>query len=737
MYFDDEDGMKTEIKHIRRATILQFRNTSHNLFIVFLFVATLFSRSSMAIAQSASPDGTVIPSASEIIDTQGNVWTLSQGAVLKNNAYAGYTANVVKLAYVNGMIYHENSQGSWYCFTGTGTTQWAESTYSPFPISPNGMTIPANAYITDSQGNVWTLTSQTVLENSVPAGYTANVMLVAVVGGTIYQENTQNQWFFWNGSGWTGATNPLAASASGATIPSAPYLIDTQGSLWTLSAQQTVLRNGTEAGYTANAIQMSYVNGMIYHKNAQNQWFGWNGNGWTYTGTNPRPATVYWGADGHRDKADQTGQDNPYQDVPLSQQIADLKNIFGNTPNTIFYRAWDSIIGHESDVTELQAAGIIPIISMITYPDWYSFSSESDAYNWAYSQATEAVKAAPTATYWIVGNEWTDQPPISGEITTTAGSVASDWTNLKSYPLYRGAAAGAIAAIRDNIPNAQIIGGASTDFYRAGFADALAKDLENYGGRNLTWDYTSLHWYVDVASVHPNGSDGGNLGMPDDYYNNYDAYTLLNPTGKPLFVDELGSSDGGITFNDAAAGNAITGLMQNFLANAVPSSSAQGIVGGTIYQLYQYAPSQQSFLYYHVPGESTTTLAPQGAAVKNWASANANPSTNSGPEFSLSGSDFSVGAPGQATITVTVTPLNGFTGQVGIACSAQSVPWAGGPGTPTCTVSSVPPITGDFPVSATVTVVTSSSTQQGGWVLTITGTGGGASTDTNLNFSVN
>jgi hypothetical protein len=51
---------------------------------------------------------------------------------------------------------------------------------------------------------------------------------------------------------------------------------------------------------------------------------------------------VYFGADGHINQA------GPYANVPLSQQIADLKFLFGNTPNTIFYRALDAAMASPS-----------------------------------------------------------------------------------------------------------------------------------------------------------------------------------------------------------------------------------------------------------------------------------------------------------------------------------------------------------------------------------------------------
>jgi hypothetical protein len=332
----------------------------------------------------------------------------------------------------------------------------------------------------------------------------------------------------------------------------------------------------------------------------------------------PTSGAVYFGADGH------INQPGPYANVPLSQQIADLKNIFGNTPNTIFYRALDAAMGADvfpALATQLQQAGIIPIVSMVIYPDWSSFTSQTQAYNYAYGIATQAVQAAPNVAYWIIGNEWNWQEPIKSQYANL-GLYASDWSGAASFPVYLGMAAGAIAGIRDHNPSAKIVGGANGGWTLIGFSVALANGLKNYNGRNLLWDYTNVHWYNDAALGGPPDAVG-NWGLPDNYDDGqYSVYSLLASIGKPLFFDEFGSGDAGSpSSNGAAAGQKLVGLMNNFVSHSAGTSSSAGVVAGTIYQLYS---DNSAYRLYDTSG-STSTISPQGQAVKNWIAQNGNP----------------------------------------------------------------------------------------------------------------
>jgi hypothetical protein len=64
-----------------------------------------------------SPSGTVsmAGSGSSIRDNAGNVWAINSGAhVTINGIQDGSTLNVIELAYVNGILWHENTSKLWY-----------------------------------------------------------------------------------------------------------------------------------------------------------------------------------------------------------------------------------------------------------------------------------------------------------------------------------------------------------------------------------------------------------------------------------------------------------------------------------------------------------------------------------------------------------------------------------------------------------------------------------------------
>jgi hypothetical protein len=64
----------------------------------------------------ASPCGTSIPPASEIIDSQGNVWTLTSGAqIARNGVVDPITKSVVQLLYL-GEVVHQNAFGLWWAW---------------------------------------------------------------------------------------------------------------------------------------------------------------------------------------------------------------------------------------------------------------------------------------------------------------------------------------------------------------------------------------------------------------------------------------------------------------------------------------------------------------------------------------------------------------------------------------------------------------------------------------------
>ena len=86
-----------------------------------VFVALSGAGVGEAIAASnvaaESTDGTVIPSASQIVDRQGNVWTVKSGFIYKNGVKDAGSYNVSLLLWYGGMIYQRGTGGQFYVMT--------------------------------------------------------------------------------------------------------------------------------------------------------------------------------------------------------------------------------------------------------------------------------------------------------------------------------------------------------------------------------------------------------------------------------------------------------------------------------------------------------------------------------------------------------------------------------------------------------------------------------------------
>jgi len=108
----------------------------------------------------ASPEGTTIPSATQIIDSGGNRWTVSKGVVYQNGALAGSSWNVVLLLYDNNIVYQENSSGHWWSWNGV---KWA---YSSDPEKGSGggggaPTISGTPSTSDAAGHAYSFVPAT------------------------------------------------------------------------------------------------------------------------------------------------------------------------------------------------------------------------------------------------------------------------------------------------------------------------------------------------------------------------------------------------------------------------------------------------------------------------------------------------------------------------------------------------------------------------------------------------
>ena len=88
-------------------------------------------------AYAASPNQTVIPPATEIIDGAGNKWTVVSGQVYRNGVPDMASARVVKLRYAGGDIYRKVCY--WSLLTATqwpaGKSGWRDMPTQPWEIA--------------------------------------------------------------------------------------------------------------------------------------------------------------------------------------------------------------------------------------------------------------------------------------------------------------------------------------------------------------------------------------------------------------------------------------------------------------------------------------------------------------------------------------------------------------------------------------------------------------------------
>jgi hypothetical protein len=260
---------------------------------------------------ATSPDGTSVPTAAQIVDAQGAVWTIGGGLVLRNGVSAAGGSGV-RILWSGGSIYVLSSTGgSWWKWLGAGWSNVGATqpggTVTPPPAtppptattSPDGTSVPTATQIVDAVGAVWTLHGGAVLRNGVSAVGGSGVKILWS-GGSIYVlSSTGGSWWKWLGAGWTnvGATQPGGTvtppttppptgvtSPDGTQAPPAAQIVDAQGAVWTLSGQ-VVLRNGAAAA-GGTGFRLLWLRGTIYVLGSDNsRWWRWTGSSWTYFGT--------------------------------------------------------------------------------------------------------------------------------------------------------------------------------------------------------------------------------------------------------------------------------------------------------------------------------------------------------------------------------------------------------------------------------------------------------------------
>jgi hypothetical protein len=174
-----------------------------------------------------SPDGSILAaSGTGNLITSAGTWTFSTQTVSTGNLILlnGQTLSAggagVEMEVANhGNLYVDNSQGSWYEWS--GSTWIAATNPTPTTLSPDGtVLLPGSGGSLVTAAGAWTFGQvyqspdyYIQLNGQTLSAGGAGVEMEVAHGGNLYADNSQGQWWAWNGSRWTSSTNPTLGTA--------------------------------------------------------------------------------------------------------------------------------------------------------------------------------------------------------------------------------------------------------------------------------------------------------------------------------------------------------------------------------------------------------------------------------------------------------------------------------------------------------------------------------------------
>ncbi len=180
-------------------------------------------------------DTVVVGVGASVNDGNENVWAIdSNGQITVNGQVDGTTANVDLLAFDGGLVWQKNADNNWYSKTAPSAAwvQWpgpgAPVTTADVSANDASVAVGSLATLVDANGNVWGLAKvngangyQVTVDGAVDAT-TANLVQLALVDGTIWQQNTAGLWYSKTtpASGWSQSTpiDPITGSAQPVTL---------------------------------------------------------------------------------------------------------------------------------------------------------------------------------------------------------------------------------------------------------------------------------------------------------------------------------------------------------------------------------------------------------------------------------------------------------------------------------------------------------------------------------------
>lgn len=254
-----------------------------NFFWGLYLVALIFSPQWAAAASDApSSSGTTIPTATQIVDSGLNVWTLSGGLAYENGELTPSDEVILLLCY-GGIVYQENIHHDWWVWA-ADSAAWAASS-DPRVVSASSTTIPSATQIVDGEREVWTLSGGKAIENGrvTPSD---GVILLLYARGVVYQENIHHDWWLWRHGAWEATSAPLTESASGTTMPTATHIVDTELNVWTVSRGKVY--ENRELTPSDEVILLLFFSGNVYQENIHHDWWVWSNRAWVATPSDPR-----------------------------------------------------------------------------------------------------------------------------------------------------------------------------------------------------------------------------------------------------------------------------------------------------------------------------------------------------------------------------------------------------------------------------------------------------------------
>jgi hypothetical protein len=248
-----------------------------------------------APSSGVSPDGTLVPTVSQIVDNSGAVWTIDANSLILRNGSSVLGWSGSKILWKSSVIYVLGTDNNWWQWTGSS---WV----NVGPMTPGGTTggstsadgamVPTTAsQIVDNSGAVWTIgSSSLILRNGASVLWWSGSKILWK-SRVIYVLGTDNNWWQWTGSSWVnvgpmtpGGTTGGSTSPDGAMVPTtASQIVDSSGAVWTIGSNLLILRNGSSVlGWSGSRIL--WKSSTIYVLGMDSNWWRWTGSTWVNVG---------------------------------------------------------------------------------------------------------------------------------------------------------------------------------------------------------------------------------------------------------------------------------------------------------------------------------------------------------------------------------------------------------------------------------------------------------------------